>query len=87
MRLPHADQAVIDPRKIHDYVLSLEHPVGRFKAIFFAAVGFSRENWEEFRSELKRIVLQEEAEVGERTAYGQKYLVRGTIVGPTGRSA
>lgn len=86
MRVPHAEQAIIDPRKIHDYVLSLGHPVGRFKARFFLALGFARENWQEFRSELKRIV-QVEAEMGARTDYGQKYLVRGTIVGPAGRGA
>lgn len=61
--------------------------MGRFKAMFFAAFGFSGEDWEDFESELRRIVLLEKAEMGERTDYGQKFLVRGTLSGPTGGSA
>ena len=87
MRLPHADRVIIDARKLRDYVLSLEHPVGRFKALFFGRLGFVRESWQELRAELRRIVLNNDAEVAEGTEYGQKYIVRGTIAGPTGRGA
>ena len=31
MRLPNADQAVIDPQKLHGYLLSVFHPVGRLR--------------------------------------------------------
>jgi hypothetical protein len=36
--LPHAERAIVDPAKLHGYVLSASHPVGRFKARFFAAL-------------------------------------------------
>lgn len=39
MNLPAADRALIQPEKLHDYLLSTEHPVGRFKAAFFARLG------------------------------------------------
>jgi len=87
VRLPNADQSIIDPRKIRDYLLSSEHPVGRYKAHFFAHLGFTREEWRGLRGQLQSLALQEAAEVAERTVYGQKYIVRGTIVGAAGRNA
>lgn len=82
MRLPHADDAVIDSRKLRDYILSFEHPIGRFKAYFFVGLGFRAEKWEDLDSEIRRLAVECEAEHAERTAYGQKYLVRGRVVGP-----
>ena len=35
MKLKNAQRAVIDPAKLHSYLLSATHPVGRFKAAFF----------------------------------------------------
>ncbi len=87
MKLPNAERAVVDPRKLRDYALSPVHPVGRFKAAFFARLGFTTENWERLDLELRRLALQDAAEPSERTEFGQKYLVRGIIMGPTGVSA
>jgi hypothetical protein len=42
MRIPNAQQAVIDRRKLVDYCLSLSHPVGKHKArLFLAALGMT----------------------------------------------
>lgn len=87
MKLPFADRVVIDPRKLRDYALSPEHPVGRFKASFFSKFGFTVDTWLNLDQELRRLVLWNLAEFGERTAFGQKYLVRGKIKGPVGRAA
>jgi uncharacterized protein DUF6883 len=40
MKLPSADRVQIDDRKIREHLLSRTHAVGRFKARFFAAIGF-----------------------------------------------
>jgi hypothetical protein len=82
VRLPNAEQAVIDPRKLRDYALSPEHPVGRFKAAFFSRLGFSSSNWEKLDFELRRLAIEGMAELGDRTPFGQKFVVRGTIYGP-----
>jgi hypothetical protein len=87
MKLPNAERAVVDPRKLKDYALSPVHPVGRFKAAFFARLGFTTENWGRLDLELRRLALQDSAELSDRTEFGQKYLVRGIIMGPTGVSA
>jgi hypothetical protein len=41
VRLPNADRAVVEEAKVRDYLLSPTQPVGRFKSVFFVALGFS----------------------------------------------
>ena len=86
MKLPNAEHALVDPAKVRDYLLSPEHPVGRAKARFFAALGFSRDGWPVLREALLAHA-QGEAELGEGSPYGQKYAVRGILQGPAGRAA
>jgi hypothetical protein len=86
-RLPNGDRAIIDTRKIQDYLLAPEHPVGRFKAGLFRGLGFTRANWKDLYAELKRVAAEGEAEAKDRTAYGQKYAIRARIIGSTGRGA
>src|SRR5262245_15715612 len=86
MKIPFAEVVRIDPRKLRDYALSSEHPRGRFKAAFFARLGFTSGNWEKLDLELRRLALQSRAELGEHTGFGQKYVIRGRITGPAGRS-
>ena len=52
MKLPNADHASIDPAKIRDYLLSGAHPVGRFKAAYFTALGYTQGQWERLRDDL-----------------------------------
>lgn len=87
MKLPRAEEAVIDPRKLKDYLLSAEHPVGRFKSVFFTALGFAATEWERLEVELRELAVHGAAELGERTSFGQKYLVSGRIEGPGGQAA
>jgi hypothetical protein len=48
MRLPNAERAVIERRKLSEYLLSETHPVGKFKAQFFKKLGFKQANVEQF---------------------------------------
>lgn len=82
MKLPNAEQATVDERKVLEYLLSPSHPVGRFKAKFFASIGFSPENWSGFVTELQRLAAEGDAQVIEESEYGRKYVVRGRISGP-----
>lgn len=83
--IPNADEAVISPEKVRDYLLSVSQPVGKFKAVFFRSLGYTAADWERLEADL-RALLAFEAELGERTEYGQKYVLRGRIAGPVGRS-
>lgn len=87
MRIPNADQATIDPVKLHGYLLSPAHPVGRFKERFFAALGYTPDNWRRLEADLRAQHLSQEAELGAVSWYGQKYEIRAMMTGPAGRSA
>ena len=83
MLLPNADRAKIDPAKIRDYVLSATHPIGRFKARFFRALGFSADRWEELESALRAQHLTQNAEPVAGGAAGQKFTIRAILNDPT----
>ena len=87
MKLPGVERAVIAPAKIRDYLLSTSHPVGRFKAPFFASLGYTRANWRRLEEDLRDLAVSGDAELGKGSAYGQKYEIRGILTGPSGRSA
>jgi hypothetical protein len=50
MRLPNAEKAVIERRKLTEYLLSETHPAGRFKAQFFKNLGSSEPMWSNLRN-------------------------------------
>ena len=84
---PAAERAVIDPVKIRDYLLSAVHPVGRFKAVVFQALGYKAEEWEKLRDDLLALARTTEAVPGKASAFGRKYEVSGTLRGPNDREA
>jgi len=63
MILPNADRAEISAQKLRDYLLSPNHPVGRFKARFFGALGFSAANWRDLEQALRSQHLRQDAEL------------------------
>ena len=87
MRLPNCKRAVVDDAKVRDYLLSSSHPLGRLKAAFFGALGFSQDNWHDLRDRLLGMARVNDASRGQASDFGQKFEVRGTLQGPLGRSA
>ncbi len=87
MLLPNSDQAIIDPVKVRDYLLSPSHPVGRFKAAFFRSLGYTNSDWQRFVEDLLQIAGSGESTPGHQSGYGQTYVVSGTLVGPSGMQA
>src|SRR5260370_19325725 len=51
-RLPNEQLAIIDRRKITDYLLASGHPTGRAKAAFFRSFGFTAAAWQRLRDAL-----------------------------------
>lgn len=76
MTVPGAERAVVEPRKLQDYLLSLTHPVGRFKAVFFASLGYTQEAWGVLSADLRRHAAAGEAFPAGSSSFGQKYEVR-----------
>ena len=87
MLLPNADRAIIDVAKIRDYVLSPHHPVGRFKARFFTALGFSSDAWLAFFNQaLREQHLTQDATSMGIQAHGEAFAIRAILRGPAGVS-
>jgi Domain of unknown function (DUF6883) len=87
VRVPNHRKAIVEERKVRDYLLSGSHPVGRFKARFFAGLGFDSENWSTLQGELRQVAARGEAQLVQESMFGRKYLVLGTVTGPKGRTA
>jgi Domain of unknown function (DUF6883) len=85
--LLNADRAEIDPAKLHGYLLSPTHPIGRFKARFFAALGYTAAEWQVLEADLRIQHLSQPAEAGPRLPYGQSYTIRAILKGPSGEVA
>lgn len=68
-------------------MLSTSHPDGRAKALFFARLGYSPKRWRDLERDLRGLLARSLARALSPSRYGQKYMVRGTIRGPWGRSA
>jgi hypothetical protein len=87
VRLPNADRAVIEDAKVRDYLLSSTHPVGRFKSVFFLALGFSADHWEILRDVLLGLGQVSDAKPGQASPFGLKFEIHAILRGPSGRSA
>ncbi len=87
MHMLGAESAVIDPFKIRNYLLSIEHHIGRRKAAFFAMLGYARANWQVFAQLMRRHAESEHATLTAVTPFGSKYTVVEYVTGPTTRSA
>lgn len=86
MRVPSWEQAVVDRRKLEEYLLSTTHPVGRFKARYFATLGYEPERWQELEADLRKTLDSDAAEAVDGE-FGTKFTIQGSIIGPNGREA
>jgi hypothetical protein len=87
MKVPAAHFAQIDRAKVEDYLLSPFHPVGRFKAVVFYALGYSRSSWQQLDSDLWEHLQINDVVETQRNAFGLKYVVGGNLVTPSGAAA
>lgn len=77
MKIPNAELAIVDIRKLRDYCLNPEHDEGKHKArLFKAALGMTANDAEELRDFLiQAIKTHDDARLGRRDEYGQRYLI------------
>jgi len=87
VRIPYADEAVIDPSKLLDYLLSRTHPLGRHKARFFYALGYGPSNWTRLDRDLRFQHLPTDVARVAETRHGTVYEIRAILRGPSGASA
>ncbi|RXO32742.1 RHS repeat-associated core domain-containing protein [Salmonella enterica] len=83
--LNNAEKAVIDPRKITEYALNPEHPVGKNKArVFESALGMNKTHADDLIAQIKQGVQDMPAIPGTVDQFGSRFSVDIPTVGPTG---
>lgn len=76
MKLPYAEHAVVDIRKLRDYCLNPSHSDGKHKArLFQSQLGMTSGDAEQLRLLLLDVVLRTEAVLGRRDQFGQRYAI------------
>jgi uncharacterized protein DUF6883 len=76
VKLPNAENALVDLEKLRSYALDPTHRVGRHKARLFATLlGLGKGNAAELRDILLEAARTLDAELGEHGAHGQRYRI------------
>ena len=86
MKLPNADQVIVEREKILDYLLNSAHRHGASKAQFFKSFGFRAERWEQLAQALRVHGQTHEVKRTRETGFGPRYEVEGKLDTPNGRS-
>ena len=74
MKLPNANRAVVDVRKLRDYCLNPEHPRGRHKArLFKSTLALTSDDALELQRLLLTAANSEDAVALSAEDYGQRY--------------
>ena len=84
-RLIGANRATIDPRKLTEYALNPNHPVGGNKArVFESALGFNRSNADDLMAQLCPGVMENTPIPGKVDKWGTRFTVDIPVTGPAG---
>ncbi len=83
MKLPNCDRAIVEDRKLLNYLLDEEKSEG--KTYFCNRIGFFKENYEELADALKMLACEGEVIDVIPAKFGVKYQVVGAFQNPVGR--
>ena len=85
MRLPGAQRAFVDEKKLINYCLSMRHRRGRHKArVFKSVLGFDESSAPILREALIEAARTHEALRGEIDEHGQRFTIDFAITGSVG---
>ncbi len=77
---------VIDSRKLTEYALNPDNPIGADKAVMFQRhLGFTRDNYESLLEQISDQALEADAISGHADEHGQRYRVDLEIIGTQGQ--
>ena len=85
-KLPNSENAVVEPKKLTKYLLSLDHPEGKGKAKFFIQHGFNPSEWEVLRTSLLNHGATHPVVLVETSDFGAKYVLECSVVSPDDRN-
>ena len=80
MKIPNAEHAIVDVRKLRDYCLNSQHDIGKHKArLFSEALGMGINDAEALRDALLEAAQTHEAQLGLHDVHGQRYTINFTL--------
>ena len=86
--IPNVKNAIINPKKLTEYALNPNHPVGGNKAkVFESVLGYNQSNADDLMQQIYAQLPNSEAVLGKLDEYGQRYTVDMLITGPNGKTA
>lgn len=83
MKLPNRESAVIEPEKLTEYLLNVDHRRGGTKARLLLRLGYSKDNWQQLEADIRRFHLEVDVEVIRETRYGIRYEISAPLQTPT----
>jgi hypothetical protein len=84
IQLPNRLQAYVPSHKLHAYLLSETHAVGKAKATFFRALGFNEANAHLLEHELLSLAHSAPVQEVIPSPHGVKYVLEGVVETPSG---
>lgn len=85
MKLPNAEHAVVEPRKLTEYSLNALHDDGKHKAFLFQSLlGITADNPKPLLDALRLAAAQDDAKPGRADRHGQRYAIDFDFPGPKG---
>ena len=80
MKIPNAERAIVDIRKLREYCLNPQHNKGQHKARLFASLlGMNSDDVEGLRNALLEAIREQDAQLAEKNEYGQRYTLDFTL--------
>ena len=84
MLLPNRTEAYLPREKLTGYLLSQTHAVGKSKAQFFRAHGYSEQTVDRFEHDLLNVVRTNDVQQVAESPHGTIYVVDGILETPRG---
>jgi hypothetical protein len=84
MNVPEGCELIVRVEKITDYLLNLNHPDGRPKALFFIANGLNGSSPEPFITLLYKHFETNSNNLILETQFGTKFIIEGNMTMPNG---
>jgi hypothetical protein len=86
MKVPNAENAVIAPEKLRDYLMNPDHRRGGSKAKLLLSMGYQADQWQRLEMDLREQHLTAEVEEVEENDYGRCYAIVAGLTGPVART-
>ena len=85
MKLPNANNAIVEEQKITGYLLNRAHRFGANKAKFFLDFGFRAGQWQVFANALREHAQTHVVAKRKETRFGPRFEIDGELRTPDGR--